>query len=60
VAMLYATAIKFQAEELEAFCFRFSLNHMTAMTQTESFRRLDEGTVKEFISKAAKEGAFKS
>ena len=28
VAMLYATAIKFSAEELEEFCFRFSLNHM--------------------------------
>ena len=79
--MLYATAIKFSAEELEEFCFRFSLNHMvnkcpvhnlkrtqkqirffpqTAMCQTEAFRRLDESIVKDFISKAAREGAFKS
>ena len=58
--MLYSTAIKFQADELEEFCFRFSLNHMTAVTQTETFARLEESTVKEFITKAAKQGAFKS
>ena len=70
VAMLYATAIKYQvsdrigskltnqskhsltqAQELEDFCFKFSLNHMTAVTQTEAFAKLDEGTVKDFITK---------
>merc|ERR1719376_273059 len=60
VAMLYATAIKYQAEELEEFCFRFSLNHMTAVTQTEAFAKLDEVTLKDFIIKAAVHGAFKS
>ena len=60
VAMLYATAIKYQARELEDFCFRFSLNHMTSVTQTEAFAKLDEGTVKDFIMKAAQSGAFKS
>ena len=60
VAMLYATAIKYQAEELEEFCFRFSMNHMTAVTQTEAFSKLDEGTLKDFIIKAALHGAFKS
>jgi len=60
VAMLYATAIKYQAQELEDFCFKFSLNHMTAVTQTEAFAKLDEGTVKDFITKAAQNGAFKS
>jgi len=60
VAMLYATAIKYQARELEDFCFKFSLNHMTAVTQTEAFAKLDEGTVKDFIMKAAQNGAFKS
>lgn len=58
--MLYATAIRFQADELEEFCFRFSLNHMTAITQTEAFASLDDTTVKEFIAKAARQGAFKS
>jgi len=60
VAMLYATAIKYQARELEEFCFKFSLNHMTAVAQTEAFGKLDEGTVKDFITKAAQHGAFKS
>ena len=40
-----------QAQELEEFCFKFSLNHMTAVTQTEAFAKLDEGTVKDFITK---------
>jgi hypothetical protein len=40
-----------QAKELEDFCFKFSLNHMTAVTQTEAFSKLDEGTVKDFIMK---------
>ena len=60
VAQRYATAIKYNAKELEEFCFRFSLNHMTATTQTDAFLSLDEATVKFFISKAAKHGAFKS
>lgn len=60
VAMLYATAIKFNAHELEDFCFRFSLNHMTAVAQTDAFSRLDESTLKDFITKAAIHGAFKS
>jgi len=60
VAMLYATAIKYQAEELEEFCFRFSLDHMTAVAQTEAFAKLDEQTLKEFVIKAAVHGAFKS
>lgn len=46
--------------ELEEFCFRFCLNHMTAVTQTEAFEKLDEPTLKEFIKKAALNGAFKS
>ncbi|XP_069687800.1 RCC1 and BTB domain-containing protein 1-like [Periplaneta americana] len=59
-AMLYSTAIEYEAKELEEFCFKFSLNHMTAIIQTEGFTSLDEQTVKDFIRKAAKFGAFKS
>ena len=40
-----------QARELEDFCFKFSLNHMTAVTQTDSFAKLDEATLKDFITK---------
>ena len=60
VAMLYSTAIKFQASELEKFCFKFSLNHMTAVTQTEAFLSLEESILKDFIKKSALQGAFKS
>jgi hypothetical protein len=33
---------------------------MTAVTQTEAFAKLDESTVKDFITKAAQNGAFRS
>lgn len=46
-------------QELEEFCFRFALNHMTAVTQTQAFSHLDESVLKEFIRKAAMSGAFK-
>jgi len=59
-ALLYSTAITFHAKELEDFCFRFSLNHMTAVVQSKGFASLDETTIKNFISKAAKAGAFKT
>lgn len=32
---------------------------MTAVTQTESFGRLDECSIKHFVAEAAKHGAFK-
>jgi len=60
VALLYATALRYQAKDLEEFCLRYSLNHMTAVTQSESFANLDEATVKFFIQEAAVRGAFKS
>lgn len=49
---------KFQ--ELEDFCFKFALNHMTAVIQTPNFAKLDETTIKTFIIKAAQAGAFKT
>ncbi len=58
--MLYATAIKYLAKDLEEFCFKFCLNHMTNVTQTEAFHKLDDETCKAFIAKAARNGAFKS
>lgn len=59
VAMLYAAAVKFEAKELEDFCFRFALNHMTAVAQTQAFSQLDDLVLKEFIRKAAIAGVFK-
>ncbi|XP_015183789.1 PREDICTED: RCC1 and BTB domain-containing protein 1-like isoform X2 [Polistes dominula] len=60
VAFLYSTAIEYNAQELEDFCFKFALNHMTAVIQTTNFAKLDETTVKTFIIKAAQSGAFKT
>lgn len=60
VAFLYSTAIVYNAQELEEFCFKFALNHMTAVIQTPNFAKLDDITVKAFIIKAAKSGAFKT
>ncbi|XP_043461516.1 RCC1 and BTB domain-containing protein 1-like isoform X1 [Leptopilina heterotoma] len=60
VAFLYKTAIEYNAKELEDFCFKFALNHMTAVVQTPQFSKLDEATVKTFIIKAAQAAAFKT
>ncbi|XP_038050158.1 RCC1 and BTB domain-containing protein 1-like [Patiria miniata] len=56
---LMAAAIKYEAQELEDFCFKFAVNHMTAVVQTEAFQNLDDYYLKEFLTKAAKWGAFK-
>ncbi|XP_072035164.1 RCC1 and BTB domain-containing protein 1-like [Amphiura filiformis] len=58
-AMLLAAAIKYDAEDLEDFCFKFAVNHMTAVVQTEAFQKLDDVYVKGFLTKAAQWGAFK-
>ncbi|CAB0012848.1 unnamed protein product [Nesidiocoris tenuis] len=50
----------FDDQELEEFCFRFALNHMTDVVQSRGFASLDETTIKNFITKAAKAGAFKT
>ncbi len=60
VAMLYQTALQFSAPELESFCFRFAFNHLTAVVQTEAFRRLDGTVVVDFLGKVAVKGGFKT
>ncbi|KYN05158.1 RCC1 and BTB domain-containing protein 2 [Cyphomyrmex costatus] len=60
VAYLYNIAIEFNEKELENVCFKFALNHMTAVTQTEDFVELKYEIVKAFIIKAAKKGAFRT
>lgn len=49
----------FSFQDLQDFCFRFAMNHMTAVTQTEAFANLDEAVMKNFIVRAAQSGAFK-
>ncbi|XP_018360145.1 PREDICTED: RCC1 and BTB domain-containing protein 1-like [Trachymyrmex cornetzi] len=59
VAYLYSVAVQYNEEELEEFCIRFAINHMTAVTQTESFANLDENTLRTFIIKTGRAGVFK-
>ncbi|KXJ15070.1 RCC1 and BTB domain-containing protein 1 [Exaiptasia diaphana] len=58
-AMLMAAAIKYEAMELEDFCFKFCVNHLTLVSQTDAFTQLDDITIKGFIQKAGKYGAFR-
>ncbi|KAM9327953.1 RCC1 and BTB domain-containing protein 1 [Pholidichthys leucotaenia] len=57
---LLSAAIRYDAEDLEEFCFRFCINHLTQVTQTEAFWQVDGAMLKEFISRASRCGAFKN
>ncbi|XP_069745782.1 RCC1 and BTB domain-containing protein 2-like isoform X3 [Narcine bancroftii] len=57
---LLSAAIKYQAKGLEEFCFKFCVNHLTAVTQTRGFVDMDHELLKDFISKAGKHGAFRN
>ncbi|XP_053563999.1 RCC1 and BTB domain-containing protein 2 isoform X2 [Bombina bombina] len=57
---LMSAAVKFDAQDLEDFCFRFCINHMTVITQTDAFAEMDSDLLKNFINKASKAGAFKN
>ncbi|XP_070789239.1 RCC1 and BTB domain-containing protein 2 isoform X2 [Pituophis catenifer annectens] len=57
---LLSTAIKYEAKELEEFCFRFCINHLTVVTQSPGFAEMDHDLMKNFISKASRVGAFKN
>ncbi|XP_061571831.1 RCC1 and BTB domain-containing protein 1 isoform X2 [Cololabis saira] len=58
--ILLSAAIRYDAEDLEDFCFRFCVNHLTQVTQTEAFWEVDGAMLKDFISKASCCGAFKN
>uniref|UniRef100_A0A4W6EIZ2 Regulator of chromosome condensation (RCC1) and BTB (POZ) domain containing protein 1 n=1 Tax=Lates calcarifer TaxID=8187 RepID=A0A4W6EIZ2_LATCA len=57
---LLSAAIRYDAEDLEEFCFRFCVNHLTQVTQTGAFWQVDGAMLKEFISRASRCGAFKN
>ncbi|XP_043513909.1 RCC1 and BTB domain-containing protein 1-like isoform X1 [Frieseomelitta varia] len=56
-ALLYGTSIECNVKESEEYCFEFMLNHMTAVTQTATFAKLHENTIKSFMAKAAQVNA---
>ncbi|KAM4560343.1 RCC1 and BTB domain-containing protein 1 isoform 2-T2 [Odontesthes bonariensis] len=57
---LLCAAIRYDAEDLEKFCFRFCVNHLTQVTQTAAFWQIDGAMLKEFIGRASRYGAFKN
>uniref|UniRef100_A0A672MHK2 RCC1 and BTB domain containing protein 2 n=1 Tax=Sinocyclocheilus grahami TaxID=75366 RepID=A0A672MHK2_SINGR len=57
---LFSAAVKYEARDLEEFCFKFCVNHLTAVTQTQAFADMDHDLLKNFISKASRYGAFKN
>ncbi|KAM9610244.1 RCC1 and BTB domain-containing protein 1 isoform 3-T9 [Trichechus inunguis] len=57
---LFSAAVRYDAEDLEEFCFKFCVNHLTEVTQTAAFWQMDGPLLKEFIAKASKCGAFKN
>ncbi|XP_054771309.2 RCC1 and BTB domain-containing protein 1-like [Lytechinus pictus] len=58
-ALLLEAAIRYEAKDLQAFCFKFAVNHLTAVVKTEAFNNLDGTYLKDFIRQAADWGAFK-
>ncbi|XP_061925741.1 RCC1 and BTB domain-containing protein 1 isoform X2 [Entelurus aequoreus] len=55
---LLSAAVRYDAEDLEDFCFRFCVNHLTQVTQTASFWQIDGKLLKDFICRASRYGAF--
>lgn len=60
VSMILSVALKYKAESLEEFCFRFAMNHMSDVVATEAFAQLDHDVIVHFITRAALRGAFKT
>lgn len=47
-------------QDLEEFCFKFCVNHLTEVTQTAAFWQTDGNLLKDFICRASRCGAFKN
>ncbi|XP_077435259.1 RCC1 and BTB domain-containing protein 1 isoform X2 [Vanacampus margaritifer] len=56
---LLSAAVRYDAEDLEDFCFKFCVNHLTKVTQTDAFCQMDGDLLKAFICRASRCGAFK-
>ncbi|KAI3355838.1 hypothetical protein L3Q82_004401 [Scortum barcoo] len=57
---LLSAAVRYDAEDLEEFCFKFCVNHLTEVTQTAAFWQIDGNMLKDFICRASRCGAFKN
>lgn len=52
--------LPFVLQDLEEFCFKFCVNHLTEVTQTTAFWQIDGNMLKDFICRASRCGAFKN
>ncbi|KAL6101054.1 rcbtb1 [Pungitius sinensis] len=57
---LLSAAVRYDAKDLEEFCFKFCVNHLTEVTQTDAFWQIDGNLLKDFICRASRSGAFKN
>ncbi|XP_076026236.1 RCC1 and BTB domain-containing protein 1-like [Genypterus blacodes] len=57
---LLSAAVHYDAEDLEDFCFKFCVNHLTEVTQTSAFWQTDGNLLKDFMCRASRCGAFKN
>ncbi|XP_059823883.1 RCC1 and BTB domain-containing protein 1-like isoform X2 [Hypanus sabinus] len=58
--LLLSAAVRYDAKDLEEFCFKFCVNHLTAVTNTDAFWQMDGDLLKEVIGRASKCGAFRN
>ncbi|XP_077154207.1 RCC1 and BTB domain-containing protein 1 [Ranitomeya variabilis] len=58
--LLHSAAVRYEAKDLEDFCFKFCVNHLTGVTQTMAFWQMDGMLLKDFIVKAGQCGGFKN
>ena len=57
---LLIRALIFVFQDLEEFCFKFCVNHLTEVTQTAAFWQINGDLLKDFICRASRCGAFKN
>ncbi|XP_029053395.2 RCC1 and BTB domain-containing protein 1-like [Osmia bicornis bicornis] len=60
IAFFYTISFKYHTKELEKCCFKFALNHMTAVIQNPDFLEMDKKILNCFLIEAARAGAFKT
>ncbi|XP_072254755.1 RCC1 and BTB domain-containing protein 1 [Pyxicephalus adspersus] len=58
--LLFSAAVRYEAQDLEDFCFKFCVSHLTGVTQTAAFWQMDGTLLKDFIIKTGKSGGFKN
>uniref|UniRef100_A0AAZ3NND1 BTB domain-containing protein n=1 Tax=Oncorhynchus tshawytscha TaxID=74940 RepID=A0AAZ3NND1_ONCTS len=57
---LLSAAVRYDAEDLEEFCFKFCVNHLTEVTQTAAFWQIDGNMLKSSSAEPAAVGPSKT